>query len=81
MDKCVQIPTWAKWLLYGCCWPAALIGCASTPPPCELFTVSVVQDQAGQHLVVLDEENAEKMIGLLKGLSEGKCRLTRDGEI
>ena len=56
-------------------------GCATAPLPyCERFGY-----HAGTHpqlgpIVAFDMDNAEKLANTLKGLSEGKCKLAKDGD-
>ena len=58
-----------------------LHGCATVLPACEKFQYRLGQDDSGMIVYVLDQDNAGKMIALVKGISEGKCRLRLDGEV
>lgn len=50
-------------------------GCATNVPVCEKFEAAVVKDSSGTSYVMLDMDNINKLIAMMNGLSQGKCRL------
>lgn len=80
-DWNLKIPRWIVVLTALMCWPAALMGCATVLPPCERYGYSVVSDDSGAKYVMLDAENVAKLVGLIKGVAAGECRLPIDGEV
>lgn len=58
-----------------------MLGCATPPLPyCERFGYHAGTHPQLGHIVAFDMDNAEKLANTLKGLSEGKCRLAKDGD-
>lgn len=70
------------WLIWALTIPAIIVfvvmisGCASQPIPlCEKYTYQLVQDENGQVLFAMDMENTKKMLGIVRAVQEGKCRV------
>lgn len=55
-------------------------GCATALPPCEKFKYMFGEDQSGEPVFAMDTANALKLGALIRGLSEGTCRLQPEGE-
>ena len=55
-------------------------GCAATLPECEKFRFRYgVDNQTNEPVFALDQENVVKLAMLMKGLSDGTCRLPAEG--
>lgn len=59
---------------------AGLPGCAALPP-CERYDFRLAEDNEGEKFVLIDMENLYKLSAMLEGISNGKCRLAKQGEI
>lgn len=75
-----RLPWYFK-LSYFFCLPAALLGCASNLPPCERYNYQIAEDNDGGVFILIDMENVVKLSAMLEGVSSGKCRIAKQGEI
>lgn len=68
-------------------WFVALIlvlviigGCASAPsraPACERYAASMAVDSGGNPVLVVDMDNAQKLVNALTGLRDGTCTIPK----